>query len=300
VLEHESRLHFSSASATRYANKCRAPDPENLGREIAAMEPISVMLVDDSHLFLGAATEFLKAQKDVVVVGTANGGQEALVKAQDLQPQVVLIDMAMPGMPGLEAIGHLKRLLPNTAIIALTVMDTKSFRQAALAAGADDFISKSAMRASLLPAIRKIAKNHHKKLRLQVVPAESQRDEAITSQPVLLMEDDASQRRLYAKVLRKAGYEVYEAATLQEARDSLAQAHFGVFLCDIHMGQERGTDLLREQGDALRKNGTQIIVVSADSRYRSIAEDMGVEFYLEKPVSIASLVTLMNRLTAQG
>lgn len=259
------------------------------------MEPISVMLVDDNATFLHATRQFLEAHKEVIVVGAANGGAEAVEQVQRLNPQVILIDLAMPGMPGLEAIPRLRHLLPGVGIIALTVMDTDSFRQAALNAGADVFISKASMRTSLLPAIQRALKAQRGR-EAQGLVASGDADAAMP-QRILLMEDDPSQRRLYIKVLHSAGYEVDEAGTMQEARELLRQHHFAVFLCDIHMGQERGTDLLREQGDALRENGTQIIVVSADSQYRSIAEDMGIEFYLEKPISIASLARLMDRLT---
>jgi len=63
------------------------------------MEPISVMLIDDNAGFLRATTQFLEAQKDMTVVGTAEGGAEALEKIQALQPQVILVDLAMPACP---------------------------------------------------------------------------------------------------------------------------------------------------------------------------------------------------------
>ncbi len=263
------------------------------------MEPITVMLVDDSPLFLDAATEFLKAQKEIAVVGTADSGQEALAKAPVLRPQVILIDMAMPGMMGLEAIPHLRRLLPDTGIIALTVMDTKSFREAALAAGADVFISKSVMRVSLLPAIREIAENRSKRPRPQASLAEPRSDETAVSRPVLLMEDDAYQCRLYAKVLRNAGYQVVEATTIQEARDLLARNHFSVFLCDIHMGDGSGTDLVREQRETLTRHGTRVVVISADPRYRAVCKEIGVSEYLEKPISLTTLTQVLSHLTGR-
>jgi DNA-binding NarL/FixJ family response regulator len=255
------------------------------------------MLVDDSSLFLNAAIEFLTAQKDVVVVGATDGGQEALARVQDLRPQVILIDMAMPGMPGLEAIPRLRRVVPDAGIIALTVMDTKSFREAALAAGADAFIPKSAMRLTLLSAIRRLAKDQVKRGRTKAVIVQPHSGEAMPLRPILLMEDDTSQRHLYAKVLRNAGYGVYEAATIQEARDLLAENRFGIFLCDIHMGQERGTDLVREQREVLAESGTQVVMISADTRYRAICQEMGVRSYLEKPVSLVQLVEVLNGLT---
>jgi DNA-binding NarL/FixJ family response regulator len=121
------------------------------------MKPISVLLVDDSPFFRCIAARFLGAYDDVALVGTADGGEGALSQAQALRPQVVLLDLAMPGMSGLEVIPLLRRLLPQVGIVALTLQDTDGYRDAAFAAGADDFVPKSVMNTTLLPAIRRVA-----------------------------------------------------------------------------------------------------------------------------------------------
>jgi DNA-binding NarL/FixJ family response regulator len=90
-------------------------------------------------------------------VGAAGGGEEALALAQDLEPHIVLIDLAMPGLSGLETIPHLRAMLPEVGIIALTMLDTNSYWQAALAAGANDFVPKASLDTDLLPAIRRVA-----------------------------------------------------------------------------------------------------------------------------------------------
>jgi DNA-binding NarL/FixJ family response regulator len=124
------------------------------------MDPVSVLLVDDNPTFLRIATRFLQEhyRDEVVVVGTAGGGQEALIKARDLRPQVILLDLAMPDLPGLEAIPRLRAALPEMGIIALTVHNSNGYRQAALAAGADEFVSKANLSTDLLPAIRRVMK----------------------------------------------------------------------------------------------------------------------------------------------
>jgi DNA-binding NarL/FixJ family response regulator len=127
------------------------PDP---GGE---MNPVSVLLVDDNPLFLRIATQFLQQYGDVVVLGVADGGKECLLQAKRLQPQVVLLDLSMPDLPGLEVIPRLRAAQPQVGIIVLTMLDTNGYRQAALAAGADDFISKANMADDLLPAIQRVA-----------------------------------------------------------------------------------------------------------------------------------------------
>lgn len=119
------------------------------------MSPISVLLVDDNPTFLPIATYFLQEHDDLVV-GTVRDGEEALDQAPNLWPQLILIDLDMPGLPGLETIKRLRIVLPEVGIIALTLLDSNGYRQAALVAGADDFVSKINLGTDLLPAIRRV------------------------------------------------------------------------------------------------------------------------------------------------
>lgn len=268
------------------------------------MEPISVLLVDDNPTFLHFATRFLKAHDEVVVLGTATGSKEAIKRARELRPQVVLLDLALPELSAsLEAIPHLRSILPETRIIALTLFATDGYRQAAFKAGVDDFVPKHKMDTDLLPAIQRLAQasqpqqekstNGHKE-----ESANGHEEESASAGPlVLVMEDDDHLRRLYHKTLRHAGYTVHSAATIQEARELLARYKFDVFLCDIHMGKDRGTDLLREQQTRLKQNGTHVVTVSGEAQYRAMCEEMGVGFYLEKPVALSTVITIVDRLT---
>jgi DNA-binding NarL/FixJ family response regulator len=120
------------------------------------MSAISVLLVDDNPIFLHCAKRFLQKRRDVVVIGTVSGGKWAVDLAQNLKPDVALIDLSMPDLPGLELIPRLRAALPKMGIIALTLFDTDDYRAAALAAGADGFVSKNTMNTDLIPAIQKI------------------------------------------------------------------------------------------------------------------------------------------------
>jgi two-component system nitrate/nitrite response regulator NarL len=119
---------------------------------------IRVLLVDDHEAFLRAVTDFLRRHDELAVVGVAYGGEEALAQAQSLQPQVILVDLNMPGLSGLETISRLRVMLPEVGIVALTLLDPSTYRQAALAVSANEFISKANLSSDLLPAIRQAAK----------------------------------------------------------------------------------------------------------------------------------------------
>lgn len=124
------------------------------------MDPISVLLVDDNPTFLRVLTRFLlqQYQDEVRVVGTASCGMAALARAQELRPRVILLDLAMPGLPGLNTIPRLRTMLPDVGIIALTLLDPNGYREAALAAGANEFVAKATLATDLLPAIRRVAR----------------------------------------------------------------------------------------------------------------------------------------------
>ena len=114
---------------------------------------------------------------------------------------------------------------------------------------------------------------------------------------IMVMEDDAHLRNVFTRALQAAGYEVHQASAVDEARALLSEFEFDVLICDIHVGKSRGTDLLREHGEMLLNSGGQIVMVSGYPRYRAVCEEMGADFFLEKPVSIKTLVTLVDRLT---
>lgn len=123
------------------------------------MEPLSVLLVDDNPIFLRILTRFLSehSEDSVQIVGSVVGGRDAVVEARRIRPDVVLLDLAMPDLPGLELLPRLRDALPGTIIIVLTLMDLHDCRRAALAAGADDVVSKVSLDRDLVPAIRRLA-----------------------------------------------------------------------------------------------------------------------------------------------
>jgi DNA-binding NarL/FixJ family response regulator len=114
---------------------------------------IRLLLVDDNEAFRRVAAEFLQRQPELIVVGAVRGGEEVPAQAQDLGPQVILIGL---DRPGLEIIPRLRKVLPGVGIIVLTLLEGNAYRQAALAAGADDVVPKAQLITGLLPAIRRV------------------------------------------------------------------------------------------------------------------------------------------------
>lgn len=120
------------------------------------MSPIQVLLVDDSPEFLESAARFLSADPHVRVVGRALSGRQALEQIVCLQPDVVLMDWAMPDIDGLEATRQIKKRLGAPYVVILTLHDNDEYRLAAQAAGADGYITKSEFGTELLPFVHRL------------------------------------------------------------------------------------------------------------------------------------------------
>jgi len=118
---------------------------------------VSVMLVDDDPIFLRIVATSLQThhQDQFDIVGTARSSEECVLQAQALVPEVVLMDLNMPGRGGLWAIPLLHILFPETRVIALTLNDDEKSRRAVLAAGGTDLVSKTAWKTDLIPAIQR-------------------------------------------------------------------------------------------------------------------------------------------------
>ena len=115
---------------------------------------ISVLIVDDSLGIRDGLKGILAPHPDVEVVGEAGHGLEAIAVANELRPDVILMDAQMPRMDGMEATHFIKRHLPEVKVLFLAMI--VDHRKAAVDAGADGFLLKSSGRAELLQAIRNL------------------------------------------------------------------------------------------------------------------------------------------------
>lgn len=118
------------------------------------MEQVQVLLADDHALFREGLAGIINNQPDMQVVGEANDGLEAFVKAQELKPDLILMDVQMPGMDGIEAVRQIKQILPETIIVMLTVRGDDNFLFEALKNGAQGYLLKEIRSQELLEMLR--------------------------------------------------------------------------------------------------------------------------------------------------
>ena len=121
---------------------------------------IKVLLVDDHTVVLKGLAFFLSTQEDLELVGEANNGKEALTKVGETQPNVVLMDLYMPEMDGIEATMYIKKKYPHVKVLVLTSFSDQAHVLPALKAGASGYILKDVEPDQLVEAIRSAYKGN--------------------------------------------------------------------------------------------------------------------------------------------
>lgn len=115
-----------------------------------------VVIAEDHTILREGLRALLASQQDLKVVGEAQDGREAIRCVQDSSPDIILMDLSMPRMNGLDAIKEIKKTNPGTKIIALTVHKTEEYVLATLQAGADGYVLKDATHSELVMAIMNV------------------------------------------------------------------------------------------------------------------------------------------------
>ena len=118
--------------------------------------PLRVLLVDDNESVRRSICQILQSQADIEVTCQAADGADALNQAREHHPDLVLLDITMPTMNGLDTARILKREFPSMHVVIVSQHDSRGFQWAALAAGASGYVIKSNAAHDLLPEVRRI------------------------------------------------------------------------------------------------------------------------------------------------
>ena len=122
------------------------------------MEPLRVLIADDHPLFRHGLSTLLSAAPDFEVVGEATTGEEVMTQAATLQPDVILMDIQMPGVNGIEATRRILHTSPHIRILIITMFEDDASVFTAMRAGARGYVLKDAQKAELLQAIRAVGR----------------------------------------------------------------------------------------------------------------------------------------------
>lgn len=191
---------------------------------------IRVLLADDHTLFREGLRALLAEEKDIDVVGEAADGQEAVRKATELHPDVVVMDIMMPGMNGIEATRLIRTTLPKTRVLVLSMYDDEAYVQQLLAADASGCMLKRATAAELARGLR------------EVVAGGMPLDPAVSAKVV----------RDYVRRVQAAGSEESSASAALTAREIEVLRHVAEGLTNQAIAERLGVS--RRTVDAHRNN----------------------------------------------
>jgi len=121
---------------------------------------VKVFLIDDHRIFLEGLEKLISDDPSMVIVGTSSDAREGVKKIQQLQPDIVLMDISMPGLNGLEGTRMISRVCPRTRILILSMHENELFLRRALEAGADGYILKDSRVDELVHAIQETYKGN--------------------------------------------------------------------------------------------------------------------------------------------
>ena len=196
-------------------------------------QTITVLIIDDHQLVREGVRNFLQRQRDITVVGEAGSGQEGLRLASDLAPDVVLMDLVMPEMDGVETTRRLKQISPRTQVIVLTSFDDDQHILPAIRAGALSYILKDVGTAALAEAVRKAARGEVTMTPL--VAARVMRELRQGGQPATLVGADLSEREIEVLRLIAEGRSNTEIAERLVISEHTVKRHVSNILSKLHL-----------------------------------------------------------------
>jgi DNA-binding NarL/FixJ family response regulator len=148
---------------------------------------IRVLIVDDHAVVRTGLRRILDAEKDMQTVGEAPSAERALYEALELKPDVVLLDVVMPGKSGIEAMPALIKALPDTKVLVLSMQDDPRYVREAFEAGASGYVLKEAADTEVVDAVRAVANGDryvHPALGARLIAAESEERKRAASDPL--------------------------------------------------------------------------------------------------------------------
>ena len=243
---------------------------------------LKLLLIDDEKGLCGYLKDFFKPRGYEVL--TAANGQDGLAVVKAEKPELVLLDINMPGMDGLEALRQIKSTLPQTKVIMITVSDDEDTRRKAASLGADGFVKKpfttEYLEDVVILKVNELAK-------------------AKGPAGILIVDDEEGIRSSLRKFLSgRFECRIAEAASGQEALDLLRKDKFDLVLLDIQMPGISGMEIIKEKKKLSYSLCVWVITRFDSAELAHKVIDEGADDYIPKPFSLRALDTKVRNFLA--
>jgi NarL family two-component system response regulator LiaR len=197
------------------------------------MDAVNILIVDDHTLFRTGIRRMLEAEPDMRVVGEAATGREALEQARQLMPDVILMDVKMPDMDGIEATRRLCREMPHVGVIFCTMFEDDEFVFAGLQAGGRGYILKDADPETMLRAIRAVA--HGESLLGSTIAQKVMRQFSALPEKQTALVDDLTPREVEVLKLIAEGLSNREIAQELTISEKTVKNHINNIFSKLHV-----------------------------------------------------------------
>lgn len=215
---------------------------------------LSVLLVDDHHVVRAGLRALLEATGRIEVVGEASGGEEAVKMARKLGPDIVIMDLAMPGMDGVQATRRITEMGLDTKVLVLTIHDEDEFLVPALNAGAAGFLSKTVADTDIVGAIETVARGHSYMTHRAAALLARRKKRPASSElgPEVLSSRELTAIRLYASGFsaKETAKEMFLAPKTVEGYLARAKAKLGLHTRRDVVRFALETGLIRAEGES--------------------------------------------------
>jgi DNA-binding NarL/FixJ family response regulator len=247
-----------------------------------------ILTVDNDRDFRGVVRGLLTEDPQLQLVGEAEDGEEAVRSTRDLNPDIVLMDITMPRINGLDASRKIKTFRPQTKIIILTVHSESEYKPVALQSGADAFIAKKRLGSDLLPTIRRV-------LGTSASRAANANQEFVS---LLIVDDDELFLRFASDYLTEQDG-IMVTGCANGGYEGLAKASLlkpDVVLVDCDMPDLSGLEVMNQ----LRRNSPQSVIIALTScdprRFLKDAFAAGANAFVPKSGLMTELVPKLRTL----
>lgn len=252
-------------------------DEFNLQSDIYNLKsPMRILIIDDSKEFLDVAERFLLADPEIEIVGRATSGEEGIESVNRLKPDLVLMDIAMPGMNGLEATRKIKAQPDPPLVVVLTLYDNPEYRAFGKEIRADGFLSKSEFGTLLIPLIHELSS------RLSPQPASKEKP----MKHIMIVDDSTTMRRMVRASLQAIeSVSFSEVGNGLEAIEKVALTPVDLLILDLNMPDMHGLEVLKflRSHQKYRDIPVVILTTRGDEISREACLSAGASLYMTKP-----------------